>query len=123
MTPELAAKFLEHGITGACVIALAYVVWKLYKAYNKIQDDRVVEAKAVTDKMLSISEEWLTALGDITKMVERHSDNVTELRNECRERTEGVATMIREMIRDLRTYTDEQRRKRDSENPRPGGHR
>lgn len=121
MTPELAAKFLEHGITGACVIALAYVVWKLYKAYNKIQDDRVLEAKAVTDKMLSISEEWLTALGDITNMVERHSDNVTELRNECRERTEGVATLIREMIRDLRTYTDEQRRKRDSESPRPGG--
>jgi len=113
---EVTAVILERGLLGAITIALAIVVWKLYRAYNCTQDTRVDEAKAVTDKVLALSEEWLQALSELTAMVRKHADNVTQLRDECRERTEGVAMMIREMIRDLRTYTDDLRRRN-----RPGG--
>jgi len=54
--------FLEHGLLGACVIVLAVVVWRLFKALAKTQNDRVTEAHAVTDKLLEVSEKWLDAI-------------------------------------------------------------
>lgn len=117
MNPAWAKGFLENGFLGVCVLVLAIVVWKLARAYNKIQETRIDEAKAVTDRILAMSEEWLKGQTDLTGAVGRHADNVTQLRDECRERTEGVAEMIREMIRDLRAYVDEVRRTR----PRGGG--
>lgn len=111
MNPDLATKFLENGVIGACVVVLAFVVWRLYKSYDKIQDSRVNEAQAVTDRILKLSEDWLTAISDLTKMVEQHSGNVTELRKENRERLEGVVGAIHDMTRELKDYAEELRRR------------
>lgn len=108
---DVAAIFLQYGPLGASVVALAIVSWRLYRANVVLQDARVDEAKAVTDKVLALSDEWLTAIDKLSEMVKLHASNVTQLRDECRERTEGVATMIREMIRDLRAYADDVRRR------------
>lgn len=111
MTADLAAKFLEQGVIGACIVALAIVVWKLYRTQNKLQDTRVSEAKEVTDRILALSDEWVKSINDLTRMVEKHSENVVSLRNECRERTEGVAAMIRTMIEQFKAYAEELRRR------------
>ena len=109
--PSWTTKFIENGVIGICVIVLAIVVWKLARAYNRIQETRIDEAKAVTDRILKLAEEWQESQNDLTSAVGRHADNVTQLRDECRERTEGVAMMIREMIKDLRAYVDEVRKR------------
>jgi len=60
------ATFLEHGLLGACVVVLGIAVWLLYNAYAKIQTARVTEAQAVTDKLLEVTERWLTAVSATT---------------------------------------------------------
>lgn len=60
---EVATVFLQHGILGTSVLVLAGVVWKLYRAYARTQDQRVTEAQAVTSKLLEVTEKWLSAIG------------------------------------------------------------
>ena len=106
----IAAKLLEYGILGLVVLVLGVTLWRLSRAFNAIQEMRIAEAKAVTDRILALSTDWLKKIGEQTDTVHRHNDNVTSLRNECRERTEGVANLIRDMISQLRHYADEVRR-------------
>jgi peptidoglycan hydrolase CwlO-like protein len=68
--------FLEHGLLGACVIVLAVVVWRLFKALAKTQNDRVAEAQAVTDKMLNVSDRFLEHVSALTSEVEKVSEKV-----------------------------------------------
>lgn len=112
MNADIAKAFLENGVIGACVIALAIVVWRLSIRYNAIQETRVTEAKAVADQILGLSKEWLTAIAELSQMVEKHSENVTSLRAETREKFEGVSLLVREMIKELKDYVDELRQPR-----------
>lgn len=66
---DVTTVFLEHGLLGACVLVLAGVVWRLYRAYAGVQDQRVAEAQAVTDKILDVSSKWGTAISDQTAEV------------------------------------------------------
>jgi methyl-accepting chemotaxis protein len=109
---EITKAFLENGVIGACVIALAIVVWRLSIRYNSIQETRVTEAKAVTDQILGISKEWLTAIAELTASIDKNTENVTALRTETREKFEGVSNLVREMIKELKDYVDELRRSR-----------
>lgn len=111
MNADIAKIFLENGVIGACVIALAIVVWRLSIRYNAIQETRVTEAKAVTDQILGLSKEWLTAIAELTASIEKNTDNVTALRTETREKFEGVSTLVRAMIEELKDYVDELRKR------------
>lgn len=111
MNPEIVAKFLENGIVGACVIVLAVVVWRLYKALTKIQETRVAEAQAVTDKLLTISSDWQESIDSLTQMVEKHNDSVVQMRTESKTTLEGFGVELRAMTKELRDYTDEMRKR------------
>jgi uncharacterized protein YlxW (UPF0749 family) len=68
--------FLEHGLLGACVIVLAVVVWRLYKAHSKTQNTRVAEAQAVADKMIDVSEKFLEHVAALTSEIEKTGEKV-----------------------------------------------
>jgi hypothetical protein len=59
---DVTTIFLEHGLLGACVLVLAGVVWRLYRAYAAVQNQRVSEAQAVTDRILEVSDKWMEAV-------------------------------------------------------------
>ena len=98
----IAAELLKNGVLGAAVIGLAVFIWRIYRALQKVNESRVAEAREVTQQLLDLSQTWTEMIAAQTAMIERHNENVTALRNECRERTEAVRVMIRELLLDLK---------------------
>ena len=68
---EIATLFLEHGLLGACVVVLAITVWRLHSANTKVQETRVAEAQAVTEKLLEVSEKFIDQVSVQTAEVGR----------------------------------------------------
>jgi len=99
---DVVVEFLKNGVLGAAVIGLAIAVWRIYRALQKVNESRVGEAREVTQQLLDLSQTWTEMIAAQTAMIEHHNENVTALRNECRERTEAVRVMIRELILDLK---------------------
>lgn len=95
---EVLPIFLEHGLLGACVIVLAVVVWRLYKALVKVQNERVAEAKAVTEKLLEVSEKWLEALGEQSG----ESDKIAACVDAVKSKVGEVLAALQQHDRDMR---------------------
>ncbi len=98
----IAAKFLENGIIGACVIVLAVVVWRLYRANQRANEARIAEAKAVTVQLLGLSTKWIEAIEALTSAMKTYNTNVEQIQAGCRQRMEELRSLVREMISDMR---------------------
>lgn len=101
---EVMAQFLQSGLLGAAIVGLTVALWRVYRSQQATQEKRVAESQSVTNKLVGIAEKWTATIEAQTAMIEKHNENVISLRNECRERTEGVRVLIVEMIRELRDY-------------------
>ena len=89
---EILPIFLEHGLLGACVIVLAVVVWRLFKALAKTQNTRVEEAQAVTDKVIAVSEKFLEHVAELTAEVEKLGEKVDGVEK----KVDGVAATMQQ---------------------------
>lgn len=89
---EVLPLFLEHGLLGACVVVLAIVVWRLYRAHSKTQNDRVAEAKAVTDKVIDVSEKFLEHVAALTSEIEK----LVEKMESVERKIDGIAAAMQQ---------------------------
>lgn len=74
---SVAGELLKVSIFGPILVAAGWFIWKQHKdvrslatALREVQEKRVTDAQAVTDKLIQISDKWNGTIRDQSHLVE-----------------------------------------------------
>lgn len=86
---EIGSELLKIGLLGPIVVGLAVYVLRLQKQIEEVQAKRTLDAQAVSERLLALSEKWSGLIAAHTAAMENQADTLNELKDAVRDILRG----------------------------------
>lgn len=85
MPESIFTELLKVSILGPILVALGYYARKLQSELTEVQEKRVLESKAVTDKLIEITDKWNVAFSAATVALTTLESTLSEVKDAVRD--------------------------------------